>query len=147
MRRIIIVALVLLLIVICVYVLILFFKNDTSLGLQEKLSPASSPTPKPSTSPPPPPLPPTFRQTSHGPVEGIEEETVFGQKYYAFRGIPYAAPPITGIDPYTGEKVDRRFKVRLIKCLNVSHKLHQLNYDLHRLLRRHPNHWNIIGLR
>lgn len=55
---------------------------------------------------------PTLRQTTHGPVEGIEETSVLGQKYYAFRGIPYAAPPITGIDPYTGEKVDRRFKVK-----------------------------------
>lgn len=55
--------------------------------------------------------PPTIRQTSHGPVEGIEETTVLGQKYYAFRGIPYAAPPITGIDPYSGKMVDRRFKV------------------------------------
>lgn len=61
------------------------------------------------------PLPPTIRQTSHGPVEGIEETTVFGQKYYAFRGIPYAAPPITGSDPYTGEQVDRRFKVNWIE--------------------------------
>lgn len=52
-----------------------------------------------------------LRQTTHGPVEGIEETTVLGQRYYAFRGIPYAAPPITGIDPYTGEEVDRRFKV------------------------------------
>lgn len=26
-------------------------------------------------------------------------------------GVPFASPPITGTDPYTGEEVDRRFKV------------------------------------
>lgn len=52
------------------------------------------------------------RQTANGPVEGIAQTSVFGQKYYAFRGVPYAEPPITGYDPYTGEAVDRRFKVR-----------------------------------
>lgn len=52
------------------------------------------------------------RQTANGPVEGIDEISSLRQEYYAFRGIPYAEPPITGNDPYTGEKVDRRFKVR-----------------------------------
>lgn len=55
---------------------------------------------------------PLLRQTTHGPVEGVELTSSLGQKYYAFRGIPFAEAPITGIDPYTGEKVDRRFKVR-----------------------------------
>lgn len=55
--------------------------------------------------------PPTIRQTNNGPVEGIEQTSFFGKKYYSFRGIPYAEVPITGIDPYTGEQVDRRFKV------------------------------------
>lgn len=55
---------------------------------------------------------PLLRQTTHGPVEGVVLTSSLGQKYYAFRGIPFAEPPITGIDPYTGEKVDRRFKVR-----------------------------------
>lgn len=55
---------------------------------------------------------PTIRQTTNGPVEGIEQTSSLGQKYYAFRGIPFAEPPITGIDPYTGEQVDRRFKVQ-----------------------------------
>lgn len=55
--------------------------------------------------------PPTIRQTLYGPVEGITEISVFGQKYYAFIGIPFAEPPITGRDPYTGKQVDRRFKV------------------------------------
>lgn len=54
---------------------------------------------------------PLVRRTANGLVEGIELTTSLSQKYYAFYGIPYAAPPITGIDPYTGEKVDRRFKV------------------------------------
>lgn len=53
----------------------------------------------------------SVRQTANGPVEGIEQVSSLGQKYDAFRGIPFAEPPITGIDPYTGEKVDRRFKV------------------------------------
>lgn len=53
----------------------------------------------------------TLRQTLNGPVEGVEEISSLGQKYYAFRGVPFAEPPITGIDPYTGEHVDRRFKV------------------------------------
>lgn len=52
------------------------------------------------------------RQTANGPVEGIEQTSSLGQKYYSFKGIPFAEPPITGEDPYTGEKVDRRFKVR-----------------------------------
>lgn len=52
-----------------------------------------------------------LRQTQNGPVQGVERTSVLGQKYYAFEGIPYAEPPITGTDPYTGEKVDRRFKV------------------------------------
>lgn len=53
----------------------------------------------------------TVRQTTHGLVEGTEQISSLGQKYYAFKGIPYAEPPITGIDPYTSERVDRRFKV------------------------------------
>lgn len=54
----------------------------------------------------------TVRQTKNGPIQGIEMTSSLGQKYYAFKGIPYAEPPITGIDPYTGEQVDRRFKVQ-----------------------------------
>lgn len=54
---------------------------------------------------------PTVRQTANGLVEGIEQTSSLGQKYYAFRGVPYAEVPITGRDPYTGEPVDRRFKV------------------------------------
>lgn len=53
----------------------------------------------------------TVRKTANGPVEGVEEISSMGQSYYAFRSIPYAEPPVTGIDPYTGEQVDRRFKV------------------------------------
>lgn len=56
---------------------------------------------------------PTIRQTLNGPVEGIVQTSVLGQLFYAFLGIPFAEPPITGIDPYTGERVDRRFKVWL----------------------------------
>lgn len=55
--------------------------------------------------------PPTLRETSNGPVKGIQRISSLGQKYYAFEGIPYAEAPITGTDPYTGEWVDRRFKV------------------------------------
>lgn len=51
------------------------------------------------------------RNTVNGPVEGIEQRSSLSQKYYAFKGIPYAEPPITGIDPYTSQNVDRRFKV------------------------------------
>lgn len=54
---------------------------------------------------------PTIRQTLNGPVEGIVQTSVLGQSYYAFLGIPFAEPPITGVDPYTGGRVDRRFKV------------------------------------
>ena len=53
----------------------------------------------------------TVRQTNNGPVEGIEQLSILGKKFYSFRGIPYAEVPITGIDPNTGETVDRRFKV------------------------------------
>lgn len=53
-----------------------------------------------------------IRQTQNGPVEGLEEISVLGKKYYSFRGVPYAEVPITGIDPYTGAEVDRRFKVK-----------------------------------
>lgn len=58
---------------------------------------------------------PTVRRTLNGPVEGITEISVLGQTYYAFKGIPFAEPPITGRDPYTGEHVDRRFKVLFLK--------------------------------
>lgn len=51
------------------------------------------------------------RQTANGPLEGIDEISSLGQSYYAFKGIPFAEPPITGTDPYTGKRVDRRFKV------------------------------------
>lgn len=54
---------------------------------------------------------PTLRQTVNGPVEGVEMRTSSGKPLYAFISIPYANPPITGRDPYTGEVVDRRFKV------------------------------------
>lgn len=50
-------------------------------------------------------------QTTHGPVESVKYMTRIEQKCHHFMGIPYAAPPITGIHPYTGEEVDRRFKV------------------------------------
>lgn len=60
---------------------------------------------------------PTIRQTTNGPIEGVEETSSLGLKYYAFRGIPFAEPPITGTDPYTGEEVDRRFKVRYKKII------------------------------
>lgn len=50
-------------------------------------------------------------QTANGPIEGIEQISSLKQKYYAFRGVPFAEAPITGVDPYTGEHVDRRFKV------------------------------------
>lgn len=53
----------------------------------------------------------TERQTTNGPVRGIEQISSLGQRYYSFRGIPFAEPPITGIDPYTLERVDQRFKV------------------------------------
>lgn len=43
---------------------------------------------------------------------GNEQISLLRHIYYAFRGIPFAEPPMTGIDPYTGEKVDRGFKVR-----------------------------------
>lgn len=56
--------------------------------------------------------PTIIRQTQNGPVEGIELISSLKQKYYAFKGVPFAEPPITGIDPYTGVQVDRRFKVR-----------------------------------
>lgn len=55
---------------------------------------------------------PTIRQTENGPVEGVEKISSLKQNYYAFKGVPFAEPPITGRDPYTGELVDRRFKVR-----------------------------------
>lgn len=54
---------------------------------------------------------PLVRQTTNGPVEGLEQISSLGKKYYTFRGIPFAEPPISGTDPYTGETVDRRFKV------------------------------------
>lgn len=53
-----------------------------------------------------------IRQTSNGPIEGVKQISSLKQTYYAFRGIPYAEPPITGRDPYTGEKINRRFKVQ-----------------------------------
>lgn len=56
----------------------------------------------------------TIRQTQNGPVEGIEKISSLKQKYYAFRGVPFAEPPITGRDPYTDEQVDRRFKVSIL---------------------------------
>lgn len=98
MRRILFGLLALLLAVVCVSVFFLLSKND--------------------------PLPLTIRQTTHGPVEGIEETTVLDQKYFAFRGIPYAAPPITGIDPYSGENVDRRFKVRTSSYIHYKYLMY-----------------------
>ncbi|KAG4071890.1 hypothetical protein HA402_006051 [Bradysia odoriphaga] len=53
---------------------------------------------------------PLVRITSNGPVEGIEQTSSLGQSYYSFRGIPFAEPPITGKNPYTGKEVDLRFK-------------------------------------
>lgn len=54
---------------------------------------------------------PTIRNTSNGPIEGIELITSLGQSYYAFKGVRFAEAPITGIDPLSGALVDRRFKV------------------------------------
>lgn len=55
---------------------------------------------------------PIVRRTANGPIEGFEQTSSMGQPYYAFKGIPFAEPPITGFDRYTGTYVDRRFKVR-----------------------------------
>lgn len=52
-----------------------------------------------------------IRQTQNGPIEGIEQMSALNQRIYAFFGVPYAEPPITGINPYTGEQIDNRFKV------------------------------------
>lgn len=61
------------------------------------------------------------RQTANGPIEGIELVSALGQKYYGFRSIRFAEPPITGTDPDTGENVDRRFKVCPLNfCKNQS---------------------------
>lgn len=54
---------------------------------------------------------PSIRQTTNGPIEGVLQNSSLGQLYYAFKGLRFAEAPITGIDPLTGEKVDRRFKV------------------------------------
>lgn len=54
---------------------------------------------------------PTMRSTSNGPIEGIELTTSLRQPYYAFKGVRYAEAPITGTDPLSGQRVDRRFKV------------------------------------
>lgn len=51
------------------------------------------------------------RKTANGYVKGFLDGTVLSQLQYVFRSVPYAEPPITGIDPYTQEFVDRRFKV------------------------------------
>lgn len=51
------------------------------------------------------------RRTANGDVKGKTKTSSLGQKYYAFRSVPYAEVPITGTDPYSGKKVDRRFKV------------------------------------
>lgn len=69
-----------------------------------------------------------IRQTQNGLVEGVEQYSSLGQKYFAFRGIPFAEPPITGMDPYTGDQVDRRFKVY---SFNLYFKL----YDSFRFLK------------
>lgn len=57
-------------------------------------------------------LPSIMRQTQNGPIEGISMLSALNQRYYSFQGIPYAEPPITGINPYTAELIDHRFKVR-----------------------------------
>lgn len=59
-----------------------------------------------------------IRHTVNGPIDGILQTSSLGQKYFAFKGIPYAEPPITGID-YDGKFVDRRFKVRIEKHCNA----------------------------
>lgn len=61
---------------------------------------------------------PLVRQTTNGAVEGVEQISSLGMKCYAFKGIPYAEAPITGADPYTGETVDRRFKVLIFSFQN-----------------------------
>lgn len=62
---------------------------------------------------------PTVKQTANGPIEGKEETSSLGKKYYAFKGIPYAEAPITGEDPHSGQRVDRRFKVWYLKVLFI----------------------------
>lgn len=91
MRVIIAILIALISIIVCVVLLILLY-NHKALNLEIKNSPL-------------------VRQTANGMLKGIDLTTILGQKYYAFNGIPFAAAPITGVDPYTGEKVDRRFKV------------------------------------
>lgn len=86
---------------------------------------------------------PTIRQTQNGPVEGIKLVSSLRQSYYAFKGIPFAEPPITGTDPYTKQKVDRRFKVQFYR--KVIHLLGMRNYKYYFAL-RHPNHSSVVGL-
>lgn len=70
------------------------------------------------------------RQTKNGPIEGIEQTSSLGQKYFAFKGVPYAEPPITGIDPFTGKNVDRRFKVRNMLIYTHLNKFHMNEMNL-----------------
>lgn len=73
----------------------------------------------------------TVRQTRNGPIEGLEEISVLGKKYYSFRRVPYAEIPITGNDPHTGAEVDRRFKV---KIYNVPTNFSLAEYIYYRLI-------------
>lgn len=51
-----------------------------------------------------------LRNTENGKVKGKEDISSLGQKYYAFRSVPYALPPINGFDDDIGV-INRRFKV------------------------------------
>lgn len=78
----------------------------------------------------------TVRYTENGPVEGTELLTSLGQQYVAFKGIPFAEPPVTGTDLHTGEWIDRRFKVLYTEIVK---------YEVHpRVHRVHPVQVNHI---
>lgn len=42
-------------------------------------------------------------QTNYGPVRGCKRQSIVGEEYLSFRGVPYARPPLG----------DLRFKVKL----------------------------------
>lgn len=96
----------------------------------------------------------TVRITANGPVEGIEQMSSLQQKYYAFRSIPYAEAPISGKDPYTGQYVDRRFKVflmnlygfALIKTISIDKDEISLKVP-EPLKRRWVSNWNATDFR
>lgn len=64
-------------------------------------------------------------QTTSGKVKGLQRETVYGDKFYCFDGIPYAQPPVGSLRFKDAQPVENWQGIR--DCSQIANKSVQWN--------------------